>query len=123
MTCCSLIKHLSPTLYLKMSQSWISAKIILAVEIIASVLTILTVVNECEPDHQCHRISCIRNFMINSMGNVALTSSAILMIRTDYALQYGRGLTKLFRNKTQPQRESESATVNVGSKVRLLDTF
>ena len=125
-TCCSLIKHLSPTLYLRMSQSWISAKIILAVEIIASVLTILTVVNECKPDQQGHRISCVRNFMFNIMANVALASSVILMIM-DYALQYGRGLTKLFgnlfRNINQPQRESESATANVVIQVRLFDIY
>ena len=30
-TCCSVIKQLSPTLYLRMSQSWISAKMILSV--------------------------------------------------------------------------------------------
>ena len=115
-TCCSLIKHLSPTLYLRMSQSWISAKIILAVEILASALSILIVINECEVE-----LSCVRNFMFNSMMNVALASSVILMIMTIF--QYGRGLTKLFgnlfRNKNQPHRENESATSNVGSQVRL----
>ena len=124
-TCCSLIKHLSPTLYLRMSQSWISAKIILAAEIIASVLTILIVVNECEVDLQGHRVTCLRNFMFNTMGNVALASSVILMIMTIF--QYGRGLTKLFgnlfRNKNLPKRESEAATASVVSQVRLLGTF
>jgi len=112
-TCCSLIKHLSPTLYLRMSQSWISAKIILAVEIIASALTNLIVINECKVN-----LFCIRNFMFDSMRNVALASSGILMIM--HALQYGRGLTKLgkfFRNKHQPRRESESATANIVSQV------
>ena len=119
-TCCSLIKHLSPTLYLRMSQSWISAKIILAVEIISSVLTILIVVTKCDGD-----FSCVRSVLFNSMGNVAVVSSVILMIMTDFALQYGRGLTKfgiLFRNKNQPRREeSESATANV-SQVRVFKT-
>ena len=119
-TCCSLIKHLSPTLYLRMSQSWISAKIILAVEIIASALPILIVINECEVE-----LSCVRNFMFNSMMNVALASSVILMMMTDYAIRYRSGLTKfgnLFRNKNQPQRESESATATA-SQVRVLDNF
>ena len=112
-TCCSLIKHLSPTLYLRMSQSWISAKIILAVEIIVSALTNLIVINECKVN-----LSCIRNFMSDSMRNVALASSGILMIM--HALQYGRGLTKLgnfFRKKHQPRRESESATANIVGQV------
>ena len=119
-TCCSLIKHLSPTLYLRMSQSWISAKIILAVEIIASALPILIVINECEVE-----LSCVRNFMFNSMMNVALASSVILMWITDFAIRYRSGLTKfgnLFRNKNQPQRESESATATA-SQVRVLDNF
>ena len=119
-TCCSLIKHLSPTLYLRMSQSWISAKIILAVEIIASALPILIVINECEVE-----LSCVRNFMFNSMMNVALASSVILMMMTDFAIRYRSGLTKfgnLFRNKNQPQRESESATATA-SQVRVLDNF
>ena len=119
-TCCSLIKHLSPTLYLRMSQSWISAKIILAVEIIASALPILIVINECEVE-----LSCVRNFMFNIMMNVALASSVILLLMTDFAIRYRSGLTKfgnLFRNKNQPQRESESATATA-SQVRVLDNF
>ena len=82
-TCCSVIKQLSPTLYLRMSQSWISAKIILAVEIIASVLTIVSVVLGCEGD-----LPCAKTFLSNSMMNFALASSGILMIMTDCALQY-----------------------------------
>ena len=120
MTCCSLIKHLSPTLYLRMSQSWISAKIILAVEIIASALPILIVINECEVE-----LSCVRNFMFNSMMNVALASSVILMWITDFAIRYRSGLTKfgnLFRNKNQPQSKSASATATA-SQVRVLDNF
>ena len=119
-TCCSLIKHLSPTLYLRMSQSWISAKIILAVEIIASALPILIVINECEVE-----LSCVRTVLFNSMMNVALASSVILMMMTDYAIRYRSGLTKfgnLCRNKNQPQRESASATATA-SQVRVLDNF
>ena len=103
-----------------MSQSWISAKIILAVEIIASALSILIVINECEVE-----LSCVRTVLFNSMMNVALASSVILMMMTDYAIRYRSGLTKfgnLFRNKNQPRRESASATATA-SQVRVLDNF
>ena len=110
-TCCSIIKQRSPTLYLRMSQSWISAKIILAVEIIASVLTIVSVVLGCEGD-----IPCAKTFLSNSMMNLALASFGILMIMTDCALQYRKGLNKigfLFKNNSTPRRESETSNVNV----------
>ena len=108
-TCCSVIKQLSPTLYLRMSQSWISAKIILAVEIISSVLTIVTVVLGCDGD-----LPCVETFLSNSMMNLALASFGILMIMTDCALQYRKGLNKigfLFKNNSTSQRGSEASSV------------
>ena len=116
-TCCSVIKQFSPTLYLRMSQSWINAKIILAVEIIASVLTIVGVVLGCEGD-----LPCAKTFLSNSMMNLALASSGILMIMTDCALQYRKWWNKigfLFKNNSTSRRGSEeSSSVNV-SQVRV----
>ena len=105
LTCCSVIKQLSPTLYLRMSQSWISAKIISAVEIVASALTILTVVHGCKGD-----IPCVQTLLYDSMMNVGLASAVILMIMTDCALRFLKGQTKskfCIRNKIMP-RETES---------------
>ena len=114
LTCCSVIKQLSPSLYLRMSQSWISATVIFAVEIVASVLTILTVVRNCEGD-----IPCVKGFLSDSIMNVALASAGILMIMTECALQFRKGLTKfqnIFRNNNTSPIEIESNSV-IGSQV------
>lgn len=103
LTCCSVIKQLSPSLYLRMSQSWISASVIFTVEIVASILTILAVVQKCEGD-----IPCAKSFLCDSIMNVALASAGILMMMTDGALQFRKGLTKcrtFLRNNNTPKEK------------------
>ena len=108
LTCCSVIKQLSPSLYLRTSQSWVSTKIILAVEIVASVLTILTVVYGCEGD-----IPCVQTLLYDSMMNVALASAGILMILTDCAIRFQNGQTGLCRRNKITPKENESNSVIV----------
>ena len=126
LTCCSVIKQVSPSLYLRMSQSWISATGIFALEIGASVLTILAVLQKCEGD-----IPCAKSFLCDSMMNVALVSAGILMIMTDGTLQFRKILTRqILRNKKSPKekisgsilspRESESNSV-IASQVCVIE--
>ena len=77
-TCCILIKIFSPTLYLRVSQSWISPKIISAVEILASLLTFMTVVGGCDGD-----FSCTRAILFQNMKTAALISTGILLLMTN----------------------------------------
>ena len=86
-TCCILIKIFSPTLYLRVSQSWISPKIISAVEIVALFLTFVTVVGGCDGD-----LSCTKTILFPSMKMTSLVSTGILILMTNTVLKFIRRL-------------------------------
>ena len=86
-TCCILIKISSPTLYLRVSQSWISPKIILIVEIVALFLTFVAVFGGCDGD-----LSCIKTILFPSIKMASLVSTGILILLTNTVHKFIRRL-------------------------------
>ena len=105
-TCCIIIKIFSPTLYLRVSQSWISPKIILSVEIMASFLTFLTVVGGCKGE-----FSCTQAILSQSLKIPALISTGILILMTNTVQKYIRRLgnmtARLFGRPNSPSLGQE----------------
>ena len=106
-TCCILIKLFSPTLYLRVSQSWISPKIISAVEILASFLTFMAIVGGCDGN-----LSCTRAILFQSMKMTALFSTGILILMTNtnqkFIRRLGNMMGRLFGHANSPGQQDEA---------------
>ena len=89
-TCCIIIKIFSPTQYLRVSQSWISPKIISTVEIVASSLSLMTVFGGCKGE-----FSCTRAILYLSIKIPALISAGILILMTNTVQKCIRRLAKM----------------------------
>ena len=113
-TCSLLLKQINPTLYLRVSQSWISVRIILAVDITASVGTILIIACKCG-GHS----TCTATLLRMCLMPVAFISTGILMKIGDRIYSIRKRITNLLERLFKLSVENNSTFVQVATFVSM----